>query len=102
MQKASGAVGQAAKESKQYANVQANLNEKWRQFKAQIGEPILQNIVLPAMDKLSGFITNKLSPGFDNLKKKVAENKDRLIALKDRFVDCGKYLINTFSPAFPV
>lgn len=27
MQKASGAVGQAAKESKQYANVQANLNE---------------------------------------------------------------------------
>lgn len=100
MQKASGAVGQAAKESKQYANVQANLNEKWRQFKAQIGEPILQNIVLPAMDKLSGFITNKLSPGFDNLKKKVAENKDRLIALKDRFVDCGKYLINTFSPAF--
>lgn len=100
MQKASGAVGQAAKESKQYANVQANLNEKWRQFKAQIGEPILQNIVLPAMDKLSGFITNKLSPGFDNLKKKVAENKDRLIALKDRFVDCGKYLINTFSPSF--
>ena len=65
---------------------------KMEQFKAQIGEPILQNIVLPAMDKLSGFITNKLSPGFDNLKKKVAENKDRLIALKDRFVDCGKYL----------
>lgn len=100
MQKASGAVGQAAKESKQYANVQANLNEKWRQFKAQVGEPILQNIVLPVMDKLSGFISNKLSPGFDNLKKKIADNKDRLIALKDRFVDCGKYLINTFSPAF--
>lgn len=100
MQKASGAVGQAAKESNQYANVQANLNEKWRQFKAQVGEPILQNIVLPAMDKLSGFITDKLSPGFENLKKKVAENKDRLIALKDKFVDCGKYLINTFSPAF--
>ena len=51
---ASGATGQASKEADQYANVQANLNEKWRQFKAEIGEPLLQNVVLPAMDKLSG------------------------------------------------
>lgn len=49
----SGATGQAAKESKEYANVQANLTEKWRQFKATIGEPILQNIVLPALTKLT-------------------------------------------------
>ena len=52
----SGATGQAAKESKEYANVQANLTEKWRQFKATIGEPILQNIVLPGMDKLSSLL----------------------------------------------
>lgn len=73
MQKASGAVGQAAKESEQYANVQANLAEKWRQFKAQIGDPILQNIVLPAMEKLGNFITEKLQPGFEVLKEKVKE-----------------------------
>lgn len=67
MMKASGATGQAAKEADQYANVQANLNEKWRQFKAQIGEPILQNVAIPAMDKLSGLV-DKLSGGFDRLK----------------------------------
>ena len=67
MMKASGATGQAAKEADQYANVQANLNEKWRQFKAQIGDPILQNVAIPAMDKLSGLV-DKLSGGFDRLK----------------------------------
>lgn len=56
MQKASGATGQAAKESSQYANVQANLNEKWRQFKAEIGEPILQNLVIPGMQTLSDVV----------------------------------------------
>lgn len=49
----SGATGQAAKESAEYANVQANLTEKWRQFQATIGEPILQNFVLPVMTKLT-------------------------------------------------
>lgn len=107
MMKQSGAVGQAAKESNQYANVQANLNEKWRQFKAQIGEPILQKIVLPAMKKLGNFITNTLSPKFEYLKQKITENKDKLlllkdklIMLKDKFIEFGKYLIDTFSPAF--
>ncbi len=56
MYEQSGATGQAAKEAEQYANVQGNLTEKWRQFKGQIGEPILQNIVLPAMQKLSDLV----------------------------------------------
>lgn len=56
MMKQSGAVGQAAKESGAYANVQANLNEAWRQFKANVGEPILQNLVIPAMQKLTGIL----------------------------------------------
>lgn len=71
----SGATGQASKEADQYANVQANLTEKWRQFKAQIGEPLLQNIVIPAMDKLSG-VVDKLSKGFTDLTKWISENKD--------------------------
>lgn len=52
MYELSGATGQAAKESEAYLNVQGNLAEAWRQFKAVIGEPILNNIVLPAMQKL--------------------------------------------------
>lgn len=71
----SGATGQAAKEADQYANVQANLTEKWRQFKAQIGEPLLQNVVLPAMDKLSG-VVDSLSKGYESLTKWISENKD--------------------------
>lgn len=80
MMKASGAVGQAAKESSQYANVQANLNEKWRQFKAQIGEPLLENVANPAMQKLSGLV-DKASTGFQDLQKWVSENKTLLSVL---------------------
>lgn len=49
----SGATGQAAKESDAYLNVQGNLTEAWRQFKAEIGEPILETFVLPIMQKLA-------------------------------------------------
>lgn len=81
MMEASGAVGQARKEAGQYANQSADLTEKWRQFKAEIGEPILQNIVVPAMQKLSE-IVDKLSQGYKDLKvwvedfrKKIEETK---------------------------
>ncbi len=77
MMKSSGATGQAAKEAGQYANVQANLNEKWRQFKADIGEPLLQNVVIPAMSTLSGWV-DKLTTGFQNLPKWIEENKTKL------------------------
>lgn len=77
MMEASGAVGQASKESGQYANVQANLNEKWRQFKAQVGEPLLQNIVIPGMSKLSGVI-DTLSAGFQAASKWCSEHQTAL------------------------
>lgn len=70
----SGATGQAAKEADQYANVQANLAEKWRQFKAVIGEPLLNNVVLPAMTALMG-VVDSLSTGFQNLQKWISENQ---------------------------
>lgn len=57
----SGATGQAAKESLQYANVKANLTERWRQFQAVIGEPIMQNVVIPAMAALTGLM-EKVAP----------------------------------------
>lgn len=66
MQEQSGVVGQAAKEADQYANTQANLNERWRQFKAQIGEPLLQNLVLPIMESLVG-VVESLSGAFSDL-----------------------------------
>lgn len=65
MQKMSGAVGQAAKESEQYANVMANLKEHWRQFQDIIGKPILEKLVLPAMQKLNAFMP-KLNEAVQN------------------------------------
>ena len=53
MMKQSGATGQAAKESGAYANVMANLAEKWRQFQAQIGQPLIEHVVTPAVNLLS-------------------------------------------------
>jgi len=63
MMKQSGATGQAAKESGAYANVMANLAEKWRQFQAQIGQPLIEHVVTPAV--------NLLSKGIDYLSKAV-------------------------------
>lgn len=77
MLKASGATGQAAREAGQYANVQANLTEKWRQFKAEIGTPILQSIVIPAMEALSAAV-DAASAGYQSLKNFVSDVKDKI------------------------
>ncbi len=84
MMKTSGVVGQAAKESEQYANVQANLTEKWRQFQAKIGEPFLQNIVIPAMSLLSDAV-DKLSEKYDELTVWFDNAKEKVKGLSDNF-----------------
>lgn len=65
MQAQSGATGQAAKEADAYANVMANLKEHWRQFQGIIGKPILEKLVLPAMQKLNAFMP-KLNEAVQN------------------------------------
>lgn len=97
MYKMSGATGQAAKESGQYANVQANLTEKWRQFKAQIGEPVLQNIVIPAMSALSG-IVDVASQKFEQAQPFIQAFGDKVIAVRDKAVELGNYASETFAP----
>ena len=93
----SGATGQAAKESDQYANIQANLTEKWRQFKAQIGEPVLQNIVVPGMAFLSSAV-DTASSKFEQISPYV----DRFVGFvrnaRDAAVELGNYASSTFSP----
>ena len=76
----SGATGQAAKESGAYLNVQGELTEAWRQFKATIGEPILENFVIPVMQKLSNdvipFLQEKIIVLIDWIKEAYAWYKE--------------------------
>ena len=88
MMKASGATGQAAKEAGQYANVQANLAEAWRQFKAQIGEPLLQNVVIPAMQGLQT-VVGTLSDKWKQLTQWISDNKDTINQWIDILIIAG-------------
>jgi phage-related protein len=54
-QELSGAMGQAARESEGWENVQGNLNESIRQFQAAAGEPFLAALV-PTVQKLTNGI----------------------------------------------
>lgn len=107
MMENSGATGQAAKESEAYANVMANLKESWRQFQGVVGKPILEKLVLPAMQKLNAFMPKLteavqngivwLETGFDKIKGYFADvftedgiNLDALPdALSKMFRDLG-------------
>lgn len=80
----SGATGQAAKEADQYANVMANLEENWRQFQSTIGEPLLQNVVTPAVEVLSGWIQTA-TDYVSKLTDKWKENKDIVTLAKDMY-----------------
>lgn len=44
-QKLSGAMGQAAREADGWENVMGNLSETWRQLQANVGAPVLENLV---------------------------------------------------------
>lgn len=108
MQEQSGATGQAAKESQEYANVMANLKEHWRQFLGVVGKPILEKIVLPALQKLNDFVPKLtesvqngivwLEEGFDKIASYFTDvftedglNLDALPdALSNMFRDLGK------------
>lgn len=101
MFEASGATGQAAKEADQYANVQANLTEEWRQFKAILGEPVLQ-AVLPVMRGLGDAVkfvsdnlknANTLTEGFQNIFRTVIDGAQKAIP---QFVQSASTMMTRF------
>lgn len=76
---ASGATGQAARESEGYANVVGNLKEQWRQFLAQVGTPVLQ-AVIPILQSL-GEVLQSLAPIFTTVTTFLVNNKEYIVAL---------------------
>lgn len=97
MMQASGAVGQAAKESTQYANVQANLTEKWRQFKAEIGEPIMEDFVIPAMQKLSEWI-DIARQKFEEIQPQIEDFKEKLGEWWEKAQEVAAFVQESFQP----
>lgn len=61
----SGALGQASREADQYANVTGNLAENWLQFKAALGQPLLEAMI-PIMQTLGGIMQNMVGWIQDN------------------------------------
>lgn len=111
--KLSGAVGQAARESDSWANVQGNLNEAWKQFQATLGNPVLETLTpivklatnsLIALNealsptKAEALIeTNKeLVQSYELLKAEMASNAQDASDLADRiFASAGSVKVGT-------
>jgi len=70
-QKLSGAMGQASREADGWENVQGNLNETWRQFQAQVGTPLLENLVPIIQGITTGFQDWMKSIDIDKLSEMV-------------------------------
>ena len=70
-QKLSGAMGQASREADGWENVQGNLNETWRQFQAQVGTPLLENLVPVIQEITTGFQDWMKSIDIDKLSEMV-------------------------------
>lgn len=76
----SGALGQATRESEGYENVTGNLAEANRQLQAVLGTPLLQNIVIPAVQFLTGAVI-ALTSGFQEASVWAAEHETVLAVL---------------------
>lgn len=72
-QKLSGAMGQASREADGWENVQGNLNEAWRQFKANVGTPFLEALVPVIQNVTSGFQAWSESVDWEAFGTKVSE-----------------------------
>jgi hypothetical protein len=72
-QKVSGAMGQASREADGWENVQGNLNEAWRQFKANVGTPFLEALIPVIQDVTSGFQEWKESVDWEAFGDKISK-----------------------------
>lgn len=87
-QKLSGAMGQAAREADGWENVLGNLSETWRQFQANVGAPVLENLV-PIIQNittaLQGWINgvdwDAFTSDFNSFANAVMENGDTIISI---------------------
>lgn len=94
MYNVSGVTGQASRESGAYENQVGNMKEAWRQFKAVIGDPLLNSIVLPAIKGLTDFLNNSAIPAVGEIKNKVGEAKEKFNEFKEKLEDAKTWMDN--------
>lgn len=95
-QELSGAMGQAAREADGWENVQGNLNEAWRQFQAQAGEPFLENLIPIIKDATEGLQDFSKSVDWDSFADGVDDTFRELTDIGEKAFDLGKKILPEF------
>lgn len=93
-QKLSGAMGQAAREADGWENVQGNLNESWRQFKAQVGTPFLEALIPVIKNVTSSFQEWQTKVNWSAFNKKVKETTDSIKTGFKWIIDNGATILD--------
>lgn len=89
--KASGALGQAARESDTWTNVTGNLKQVWTDFQAVLGENVLP-VAVEIVKKFVGVV--------EGLADKVPLLVDKFNAFKEKASEIGGYIAETLKPIF--
>lgn len=92
-QELSGAMGQAAREADGWENVQGNLNEAWRQFQAQVGDPFLENLIPIIKDATEGLQDFSKSVDWNSFADGVDDTFRELTAIGKKAFDLGKKIL---------
>lgn len=95
-QELSGAMGQAAREADGWENVQGNLNEAWRQFQAQAGEPFLENLIPIIKDATEGLQDFSKSVDWNAFADGVDDTFRELTDIGEKAFDLGKKILPEF------
>lgn len=95
--KASGALGQAARESDTWTNVTGNLQQTWKDFQAILGKPILE-MAIPIVKTLADKVSN-LSQKVNGANNPINKFVGWVGKAKDKMVELGRYASDSFSPA---
>ena len=96
---ASGALGQAARESDAWANVTGELSEAWKQFTAVIGGPIL-SAVTPILQGITGAL-QELSGGAKTAAEELADSVEESVKkIQDAEKSCEQSMRDIDANAF--
>lgn len=95
-QELSGAMGQAAREADGWENVQGNLNEAWRQFQAQAGDPFLENLIPIIKDATEGLQDFSKSVDWNSFADGVDDTFRELTDIGEKAFDLGKKILPEF------